>query len=307
MKQGMRLCFGKVVAFSLLGLFGALVLVQPSQAVTPLGKPCTTHQQCVTQRCDNRPDAGCVSHDGTGNGGEFCTTHQQCRTGFCIVPSGTIRGQCSGGGRSLGTDCVSHNECLSQRCDNRKGAGCVAQDGTAKGGEICTTHQQCRSGNCNVTNGLKGTCSAGDRPNGQPCSVWSECSSKNCAQGVCAPPKSNQNKAPNPYPLGLAPDFSGAPNRTVAYQGSSQIPPSASTRKTVITGVKNTCQYQILLSYHNKYGSAVGSSVWVNPGALTSHFNGYEATALWKAIGPESGSFVGGNKAISIAIMWKEQ
>jgi hypothetical protein len=57
-KQGMRSGFGKVVAFSLLSLFGALALAPPSQAQTPLGKRCTTHQECVSQRCDNRPDAG---------------------------------------------------------------------------------------------------------------------------------------------------------------------------------------------------------------------------------------------------------
>jgi len=122
------------------------------------GEPCTSHDACMSFRCDNRPGAGCVSQDGMAGGGVFCTTHQQCQSGVCNVVGG-LRGTCGAVGLPLGYSCTTHPQCKSQRCDNRPTAGCVAQDGQALSGQFCTTHQQCRSGFCNVTpNKITGTC-----------------------------------------------------------------------------------------------------------------------------------------------------
>jgi hypothetical protein len=127
--------------------------------VQKLGTGCVDHLQCASERCDNRPGAGCVSQDGRGESGAFCTTHQQCRSQHCNVASGKISGTCSTSGRKLGEACATHPECLSQRCDNRPGAGCVAQDGRGESGEFCTTHQQCRSQYCKVPGGkITGIC-----------------------------------------------------------------------------------------------------------------------------------------------------
>jgi hypothetical protein len=58
-----------------------------------------------------------------------------------------------------GAACTAHPQCASFRCDNRPGAGCVAQDGMCPAGGFCTTHQQCRSGTCKVAAGsLRGVC-----------------------------------------------------------------------------------------------------------------------------------------------------
>jgi len=123
----------------------------------PLGDACATHDACMSFRCDSRPGAGCVSQDGMATPGQLCTTNQQCQNGVCNVTAG-LRGTCATGA-PLGTACTTHPQCLSQRCDNRPGAGCVAQDGTANSGQFCTTHQQCRSGFCNVSAGrVAGTC-----------------------------------------------------------------------------------------------------------------------------------------------------
>lgn len=92
--------------------------------------------------------------------------------------------------KPLGSQCSTHQECTSQRCDNRPGAGCVAQDGTGNANEFCTTHQQCRSGYCQVAGGLRGTCSAGNQANGKPCHASSECASRYCANGICTQPGS---------------------------------------------------------------------------------------------------------------------
>lgn len=126
-------------------------------APRPNGEMCVSHAECMSFRCDNRPGAGCVSQDGMAAPGQICTTHQQCQNGFCNVTSG-IRGTCATGA-ALGTACTSHTQCSTQRCDNRPGAGCVAQDGTAASGQFCTTHQQCRSGTCVVPAGrIAGLC-----------------------------------------------------------------------------------------------------------------------------------------------------
>jgi len=247
-----------------------------------------------------------VPQDGTGNANDFCTTHQQCRTGWCNIASGKLAGQCSAGNRPLGASCSSHGECTSQRCDNRSGAGCVAQDGAGKAGEFCTTHQQCYSVYCDVTSKLRGTCTAGDLEIGKPCHVSSECKSKNCSKSVCAQPK----QPPNPYQLTLGPSFnSNAPNRSVYYTGRSFVTPSTSKKKAVITSVKNTSQYVIRLTYKDTLGNILGPStgVGVSAGTATSTFNGYEASAFWEALGPESGNLTGGNTSISIEISWKEQ
>lgn len=176
----------RTVLFSLLLACALFLIAVPSFAASPLGAQCSGHSQCASGRCDNRPGAGCVAQDGTGNSGAFCTTHQQCRSQLCLITPGKISGQCSGTGKPLGTQCATHNECASLRCDNRPGAGCVAQDGTGKANDFCTTHQQCRSGYCQVAGGLRGTCSASDQPNGKPCRASSECMSKFCDKGVCA-------------------------------------------------------------------------------------------------------------------------
>ncbi len=58
-----------------------------------------------------------------------------------------------------GAACTAHPQCASFRCDNRPGAGCVAQDGMCPAGGFCTTHQQCRTGTCKVAAGsLRGVC-----------------------------------------------------------------------------------------------------------------------------------------------------
>ena len=63
------------------------------------------------------------------------------------------------GPRAYGEACMSHGECMSFRCDNRPGAGCVALDGMAGSGQPCTTHQQCRTGACLVPAGkIRGVC-----------------------------------------------------------------------------------------------------------------------------------------------------
>ncbi|HOW56017.1 MAG TPA: hypothetical protein PLR60_15365 [Syntrophorhabdaceae bacterium] len=161
-----------------------------------LGQQCTTHQECRSGRCDNRPGSGCVPQDGTGNTGDFCSTHQQCRSQLCTIASGKFTGQCAANNKPLGSPCSSHGECISKRCDNRPGAGCVSQDGAGKANDFCTTHQQCRSGYCQIISGLRGTCSAGDQGIGKPCHVSSECASKYCDKGVCAQPKSSQGNMP---------------------------------------------------------------------------------------------------------------
>jgi hypothetical protein len=169
------------VSMFLLCLVGVMAFALPARAAKSLGTTCTTHQECGSGRCDNRPAAGCVPQDGTGNGGEFCTTHQQCRTGLCNITPGTYTGKCSGNDRALGQQCVSHQECRSGRCDNRPGAGCVPQDGTGNGGEFCTTHQQCRTGSCKITPGMiAGQCSASNQPLGTSCSSHAECTSQRC-------------------------------------------------------------------------------------------------------------------------------
>ena len=146
-----------------------------------LGQACTTHQECQSSRCDNRPAAGCVPQDGTGNSGGFCTTHQQCRTGLCVIASGKYTGVCSGGNRPLGQSCTTHQECQSLRCDNRPGAGCVAQDGRGEANQFCTTHQQCHSGFCAIASGrIAGQCSTYHRPLGAACSAHGECGSGRC-------------------------------------------------------------------------------------------------------------------------------
>lgn len=121
------------------------------------GEACGLHSDCMSFRCDARPGAGCVSQDGMAGPGQICTTHQQCQNGVCLLAS-PVRGTCATGA-ALGTACTSHPQCASQRCDNRPGAGCVAQDGTAASNQFCTTHQQCRSGACIVSPGkVAGTC-----------------------------------------------------------------------------------------------------------------------------------------------------
>ena len=158
-----------------------------SQTLKPLGQSCSTHPECASKRCDNRPGAGCVAQDGTAAGGDFCTTHQQCRSGACNVKPGTIAGTCTGNDRPLGQACVSHGECLSGRCDNRPGAGCVPNDGTGKGSDFCTTHQQCRSGFCVVPAGkIAGQCTAFDRPLGASCWSHGECRSARCDNRIGA-------------------------------------------------------------------------------------------------------------------------
>ncbi len=109
---------------------------------------------------------------------------------MCTIAAGKIAGQCSSSSKPLGSSCSTHNECISKRCDNRPGAGCVSQDGTGKANDFCTTHQQCGSGYCQVTGGLRGTCSAGNQAIGKPCHASSECTSKYCDKGICAQPGS---------------------------------------------------------------------------------------------------------------------
>lgn len=61
--------------------------------------------------------------------------------------------------RLYGEACTAHEQCVSFRCDNRPGAGCVALDGMAGSGQPCTTHQQCQSRACLVPAGkIRGTC-----------------------------------------------------------------------------------------------------------------------------------------------------
>lgn len=187
---------------ALLLLVGATVShcrTASAQSPKELGQACAAHQQCRSGRCDNRPGAGCVAQDGTGNSSEFCTTHQQCRSAYCIVAAGKIAGVCSGVNLPNGKACVTHQECASRRCDNRPTAGCVAQDGTANPNEFCTTHQQCRSGFCKIASGkIAGTCSAINQPVGQPCSTHQECSSGRCdnrAGGGCVVAKDGTGEA----------------------------------------------------------------------------------------------------------------
>jgi len=181
----------RVMLVWLLAVGLAVARPTPSWAAQKaLGQACTTHQECQSLRCDNRPAAGCVPQDGTGNSGGFCTTHQQCRTGLCVLASGKYTGVCSGGNRPLGQACTTHQECQSLRCDNRPGAGCVAQDGKGDADQFCTTHQQCRNGVCTLASGkITGQCKG--RLVGETCSVQGECSSGRCdnrpGAGYCVP------------------------------------------------------------------------------------------------------------------------
>jgi hypothetical protein len=171
----------RVMLFWLLVVGIAVADPTPSWAQKALGQACATHQECQSLRCDNRPAAGCVPQDGTGNPGGFCSTHQQCRTGLCVIAGGKYTGVCSGGNRPLGQACATHQECQSLRCDNRPGAGCVAQDGKGEANQFCTTHQQCHSGVCNVAGGkVTGQCTAYNRPLGTPCIGHGECQSLRC-------------------------------------------------------------------------------------------------------------------------------
>ncbi len=83
--------------------------------------------------------------------------------------------------QKLGASCVEHLQCATSRCDNRPGAGCVAQDGRGESGEFCTTHQQCRSQHCNVVSGkISGTCATTGRKLGEACATHQECLSQRC-------------------------------------------------------------------------------------------------------------------------------
>ncbi len=149
--------------------------------IQQLGTSCTEHLQCASQRCDNRPGAGCVAQDGQAQSNEFCTTHQQCKSQHCNLAAGRITGTCTAAARKLGESCATHAECASQRCDNRPGAGCVAQDGQAQSNEFCTTHQQCKSQHCNLAAGkITGACTATDRKLGESCATHAECASQRC-------------------------------------------------------------------------------------------------------------------------------
>jgi hypothetical protein len=271
----------------------------------PLGQACVTHQECKSGRCDNRPGAGCVPQDGTGNASDFCTTHQQCRTGLCTIANGSFTGQCSAGNRPLGTACLSHGECTSQRCDNRPGAGCVAQDGTANVNDFCTTHQQCSSGWCNVTNGLQGTCAPGNLANGTTCHASSQCTSRNCSQGVCA---AFSRQSVNPFPVLMPAHFNDGDGRSVFYTSRSLVNASTPTKKAVITSVKNTSKFLIRLTYKDSFGAIRNpSAVPLDVGATTNAFNNYDATALWEAVSMAESTRGGETKTMSIEISWKEQ
>lgn len=112
---------------------------------------------------------------------------------------------------------------------------------------------------------------------------------------------------PNPYKLDMPADYTGAPNRSINYTGSSTIVLPDHTKKAVITKVKNTCTNGFKLYYKDKSGNYAGNSVWLNPGDSTDAFNGKDANAKWEAIGPESGSIVHRDLIMSIDISWKTQ
>ncbi len=148
-----------------------------------LGKACTLPTECLTQRCDNRAWAGCVSQDGTGESGAFCTTHQQCRSENCEGASSQTPGVCTSTSLKLGKACTRNPECLSLRCDNRpwQGRGCIPQDGTGAPGDFCNHPNQCRSENCEGANGQKpGVCSSTSLKLGEACTRNPECLSLRC-------------------------------------------------------------------------------------------------------------------------------
>jgi len=81
----------------------------------------------------------------------------------------------------LGAQCVDHGQCASLRCDQRPGAGCVAQDGQAQGGAFCTQHQQCSSAHCSIPTGkITGTCTSTTKQLGDSCVTHLECASRLC-------------------------------------------------------------------------------------------------------------------------------
>lgn len=174
-----------------LGVLAQLALPCLAYALKTLGVPCASHQECASRRCDNRPGAGCVAQDGVGGASEFCTTHQQCHSQVCVgVRVGSdgrlVGGRCTGVNQPLGAPCASHQECASRRCDNRPGAGCVAQDGAAPGGAVCTTHQQCQSQCCpgvavaSDRTIVPGHCASNSLVLGRPCICHQECASNRC-------------------------------------------------------------------------------------------------------------------------------
>ncbi len=110
MASKMKCDYYKAFILSLLLLAGAILYATPSFALKPLGSQCSTHQECSSGRCDNRPQSGCVPQDGTGNSGEFCSTHQQCRTGLCNISQGRYTGVCSGGNHQLGQQCMTRQD-----------------------------------------------------------------------------------------------------------------------------------------------------------------------------------------------------
>jgi hypothetical protein len=107
---------------------------------------------------------------------------------------------------------------------------------------------------------------------------------------------------PNPSKTTLGPFYNAqAPNRTVAYRGSTYVMLPCRSEKAVITGVKNTSQSRIRLSAG---GSAMVDGIWLNPGETTSAFNGKTANVQWEAIGPES-SKGGPSHVFTLEVTWK--
>lgn len=195
----------------------------------PLGQACATHQECQSARCDNRPGAGCVPQDGSGEANQFCTTHQQCHSGFCTIAGGKISGRCSAYDRPLGAACSAHGECSSRRCDNRPGAGCVPPNGAGGIAEFCTSHEQCQSDNyCKIINGLRGECTSkvnyGSSRGQFQGSASSESSSSR--PPTASPDPSAQSKcAPGQVLCGTTCISSGA---VCCYQGAANAYPCSS-------------------------------------------------------------------------------
>jgi hypothetical protein len=109
-----------------------------------------------------------------------------------------VMGRCGATHLDIGNACVTHLQCASGRCDNRKGAGCVALDGGAPANGLCTTHQQCSNGCCpGVSQDANGIVTPGRCTSeqgialGRTCQCDNQCTSGHCdgrAGAGCIPP-----------------------------------------------------------------------------------------------------------------------